>query len=219
MHRKILFLAASLAMIMTSALHAQEQESLAEGLYAKISTAKGVILLRLEYKKTPLTVMSFVGLAEGSIKTPRGEGVKFFDGTKFHRVEPDFVIQGGDPNSLDDDPSNDGRGGPGYKIPNEIHPSLKHEGPGVLAMANSGPDTNGSQFYITLKDTGFLDGKYTVFGRVVSGQEVVGKIARGDAMEKVEIQRVGAEAQGFKVTQDSFDAACKVAWAWKKLTR
>ena len=109
------------------------------------------------------------------------------------------MIQGGDPKG-------NGSGGPGYQFPNEISADLKHDGPGVLAMANSGPNTNGSQFYITMQATPQLDGGYSVFGRVVQGQEVVAKIARGDRMTTVKILRVGADAQAFTVTQAGFDA-------------
>lgn len=172
------------------------QTSLPDGLYAKISTDKGDITLRLDYDKAPLTVTNFVGLAEGSLDADKGK--RFYDGLSFHRVVPDFVIQGGDPKG-------DGSGGPGYEFPNEVSPELKHDAPGVLAMANAGPDTNGSQFYITLAPTPFLDGSYSVFGRVVSGLDVVKKIAKGDLMRRVEIIRVGAAAKAFVADQKAFD--------------
>jgi peptidylprolyl isomerase len=177
---------------------AAAQTGLADGLYAKISTSKGVITLRLEYEKAPLTVTSFVGLAEGTLDTKDYKGKKYFDGLSFHRVVPDFVIQGGDPKG-------NGTGGPGYQFPDEISPDLKHDSAGVLAMANAGPNTNGSQFYITLAATPFLDGKYNVFGKVVDGMDVVRKIVQGDKMDKVEILRVGAAAKAFKADQAAFN--------------
>ncbi len=172
------------------------QANLPDGLYAKIYTDKGPITLRLDYDKAPLTVTNFVGLAEGSLDANKGK--RFYDGLTFHRVVADFVIQGGAPKG-------DGSGGPGYQFPNEISPDLKHDAAGILAMANAGPDTNGSQFYITLAPTPFLDGNYSVFGRVVDGLDVVKKIAKGDVMRKVEIIRVGAAAKAFTADQKSFD--------------
>lgn len=173
--------------------------SLPDGLYAEITTPRGVIVCRLEYRRAPMTVANFVGLAEGTLAANGVSGKRYFDGLTFHRVEPGFVIQGGDPKG-------DGTGGPGYEFPNEISAELKHDGPGVLAMANAGPHTNGSQFYITLKATPALDGGYSVFGRVVQGQEVVAKIAKGDRITRVRILRLGADAKAFTVTQAGFDA-------------
>jgi len=135
------------------------------GLYAKLSTTKGDIIIKLEDKLAPKTVQNFVDLATGK-KT----GKPFFDGVIFHRVIPDFMIQGGDPTGT-------GRGGPGYQIADEFNPALKHSGPGILSMANAGPDTGGSQFFITLKATPWLDNKHAVFGKVVVGQDVVQSIA------------------------------------------
>lgn len=121
------------------------------------------------------------------------------DGLTFHRVEPGFVIQGGDPKG-------NGSGGPGYQFPNETSPDLKHDGPGVLAMANAGPHTNGSQFTITMQATPHLDGGYSVFGKVVQGNDVVAKIVKGDRMTSVKILRIGSDAEAFTVTQAGFDA-------------
>ncbi len=138
---------------------------------ATIETDQGKIELELYDDKAPKTVANFEKLA--------GEG--YYDGLKFHRVIDNFMIQGGCPKG-------DGTGGPGYKFEDEFHADLKHDGPGVLSMANAGPGTNGSQFFITHVATPWLDGKHTVFGRVTDGQKVVDQIRAGDRMTKVEIQ-------------------------------
>ncbi|MBQ4822807.1 peptidylprolyl isomerase [Aquimarina sp. MMG016] len=162
-----------------------------DGLYAKFNTTKGSILVNLEYKKTPGTVGNFVGLAEGNLENQAiPQGKPYYNGLKFHRVIADFMIQGGDPQGT-------GSGGPGYQFDDEIHPDLKHDGPGVLSMANAGPGTNGSQFFITHVETSWLDGKHTVFGKVVEGQDVVNTIAQGDEIESLEILRVGSDAESF----------------------
>jgi len=166
-----------------------------DGLYAKFKTSKGEILVALEYKKTPGTVGNFVALAEGNLENSiKPQGNPYYDGLKFHRVIPDFMIQGGCPQGT-------GTGNPGYKFEDEFHPDLKHDGPGVLSMANSGPGTNGSQFYITHIETAWLDGKHTVFGKVSEGQDIVDAIAQEDTLEKLEIVRVGAEAESFNAIE------------------
>jgi cyclophilin family peptidyl-prolyl cis-trans isomerase len=150
----------------------------------------------LFYQKTPLTVASFVGLAEGKLgPAPRKP---FFDGLTFHRVVPDFVIQGGDPTATGD-------GGPGYSFPDEFVPGLRHDAAGVLSMANDGPDTNGSQFFLTLRETNRLNYLHSVFGRVVQGLDVLPRIKQGDTMT-VKIERVGGAAQAFRVDETTFDA-------------
>ena len=176
-----------------------------DGLYAVFNTAKGTFVCELEYAKAPLTVGNFVALTEGkhpfcNVK----KGQPYFDGLTFHRVEPGFVIQGGDP-------MGNGMGGPGYQFANETTPELKHNRVGTLAMANAGPNTNGSQFYITLAPTPMLDGGYNVFGYVVLGQSVVNSVTKGDTMRSVKIVRVGKAAKEFDAvkTYATADAAAK----------
>lgn len=159
------------------------------GIYAKFHTSKGAILVKLTYDLTPGTVGNFVGLAEGNLDNDaKPMGKPYYDGLVFHRVISDFMIQGGCPQGK-------GTGGPGYQFDDEFHPSLKHDGPGVLSMANAGPGSNGSQFFITHVATPWLDNKHTVFGNVVEGQDVVDAIQQGDKIEKLEIIRVGEEAE------------------------
>lgn len=176
-----------------------------DGLYAKLHTTKGAILLLLHHDKTPGTVGNFVALAEGNLENQaKPQGTPYYDGLKFHRVIPDFMIQGGDPQGT-------GAGGPGYKFDDEFHPELRHDGPGVLSMANAGPGTNGSQFFITHIATDWLDDKHTVFGKVIEGQDVVDAIAQGDQLEKVEIIREGEEAAAFNAVESfrTFEGAAK----------
>jgi peptidyl-prolyl cis-trans isomerase A (cyclophilin A) len=165
------------------------------GIYAKVVTAKGSILIKLTHDKTPGTVGNFVSLAEGNLENEaRPQGKPYYDGLKFHRVIPDFMIQGGDPNGT-------GSGGPGYKFDDEFHPELRHDTPGVLSMANAGPGSNGSQFFITHIATPWLDDKHTVFGNVVEGQNVVDSITQGDIIESVDIIRVGDEAEKWNAVE------------------
>ncbi|WP_288983620.1 peptidylprolyl isomerase [uncultured Flavobacterium sp.] len=165
------------------------------GIYAKFNTAKGAILVKLTHDLTPGTVGNFVGLAEGQLEnSARPMGKPYYDGLKFHRVIPDFMIQGGCPQGQ-------GTGGPGYNFDDEFHPSLKHDKQGVLSMANAGPGTNGSQFFITHVPTNWLDGKHTVFGHVVEGQEVVDAVEGDDALESIEIIRIGDEAKNWNAIE------------------
>ena len=180
-----------------------------DGIFAVMETAKGDIVINLFYKQTPLTVVNFVGLAEGRLDAAKGK--PFYDGLKFHRViskangdEQDFMIQGGDPRG-------NGTGGPGYTFPDEFVDTLKHSKSGILSMANSGADTNGSQFFITIVPTPWLDGKHTVFGEVIAGQNIVNTIKQDDVIKKVTIVRNGEEAKKFSATQADFDKLKKEA--------
>ncbi len=160
-----------------------------DGIYAKFNTTKGEILVKLTHDKTPGTVGNFVALAEGTLEnSAKPQGEPYYDGLKFHRVIPDFMIQGGCPQGT-------GTGSPGYQFEDEFHDDLKHDGPGVLSMANAGPGTNGSQFFITHVATPWLNNKHTVFGHVAHGQEVVDAIEQGDGIEALKIVRVGEEAE------------------------
>ena len=166
-----------------------------EGIYARFTTSKGQILVQLTHDKTPGTVGNFVALAEGNLEnSAKPQGTPYYDGLKFHRVIADFMIQGGCPLGT-------GTGDPGYKFDDEFVSELKHDGPGVLSMANAGPGTNGSQFFITHTATPWLDGKHTVFGKVVEGQEVVDAIAQGDVIETLAIERVGDAAQNWNAVE------------------
>ncbi len=165
------------------------------GIYAKFNTPKGSILVKLTHDKTPGTVGNFVALAEGNLENKsRPQGKPYYDGLKFHRVIPDFMIQGGCPQGT-------GTGGPGYQFDDEFHPELKHNRPGVLSMANSGPGSNGSQFFITHIPTDWLDNKHTVFGHVVEGQDVVDSVAQGDEIQSIEIIREGEEAKSWNAVE------------------
>jgi len=170
-----------------------------EGIFATIITNKGDILLNLDYEHVPMTVANFIGLAEGKIKNDAfPENIPFFKGSIWHRVVPGHVIQSGMPNIGKEMES------PGYEFPNEIYTGLSHNIAGMLGMANAGPNTNGSEFYITLGDRSYLDGNYTLFGHVVSGMETVYKIVQGDTIKNIKIERIGKKAINFTVTSDSF---------------
>lgn len=167
-------------------------------MFAEITTTKGLIKVELFFKDVPMTVANFVGLAEGTIKNEaKEEGVPYYDGLKWHRViskaqgsPQDFMIQGGDP-------MGNGMGGPGYQFPDEIVDSLRHDKPGILSMANAGPGTNGSQFFITIVPTPWLDGKHTIFGEVVEGMDIVNSTLQGDEIISIRIIREGKDANKF----------------------
>ena len=170
---------------------------LSDGLYADLETSKGNIILELYYEQVPTTVSNFVALAEGNhpVVDNQHEGKRYYDGLKFHRVIEDFMIQGGDPTGT-------GSGGPGYQFDDEFNEELKHDGPGVLSMANAGPGTNGSQFFITHVETPWLDGKHSIFGKVNSGQDVVDKIEQDDIIKTVKVIRIGEAAKSFNAPKN-----------------
>lgn len=194
--KKLLLLFCALTLTVTSAQtkKATPKKVASEGIFAEIYTNKGKIALQLEFQKTPITVANFITLAEGTntFVTNDRKGKPFYNGLKFHRVIANFMIQGGCP-------LGNGTGDPGYKFNDEFDPSLKHDKPGILSMANSGANTqtNGSQFFITHKDTPWLDNKHSIFGHVIEGQKVVDAIAQDDVIEKVVIIRKGKLAKGF----------------------
>ena len=176
----------------------QSHAKLTDGLYANLHTNQGDIIIQLAFEETPLTVINFVGLAEGKKHSNIQIGKPFYNDLKFHRVIDDFMIQGGDPKG-------NGTGGPGYQFSDEIT-DLTHNKGGILSMANSGPNTNGSQFFITHNATPWLDGKHTVFGHVVEGMSVVNIIKKDDFIRKVKIIRVGDKAKNFKTDETAFQA-------------
>lgn len=181
-----------LILVSFSCTSTKKHPDLEDGMFAIFQTTKGDIIVQLEFEKTPMTVANFVSLAEGTnmYVDESYKGKPFYDGLKFHRVIPNFMIQGGDPKG-------NGSGGPGYKFKDEFDDSLKHDRAGILSMANSGKATNGSQFFITHKETPHLNGKHTVFGHVIKGQDIVNLIEKGDVINKVEIIRNSKAAKNF----------------------
>lgn len=177
-----------------------------DGVYADVNTNKGRITLALDYEHVPMTVSNFVGLAEGTIKNSAApDGKPYFNGSLWHRVVPGHVIQAGMPVSKDT------LEGPGYEFPNEIYTGLKHNKAGMLGMANAGPHTNGSQFYITLADRSYLDGNYSLFGWVEEGMDIVNKIVQGDTIKSISIVRIGDKANNFKPNTESFNKLVEAA--------
>jgi FKBP-type peptidyl-prolyl cis-trans isomerase len=169
------------------------------GLYAIVNTSKGNITLNLEFEKTPATVGNFVALCEGEMKNSSKDlGVPYYKNLKFHRVINDFMVQAGCPLGT-------GTGNPGYKFDDEFHPELKHDKAGILSMANAGPGTNGSQFFITHVPTAWLDNKHTVFGSVLEGMDIVNTIEQGDEIIDIKISRVGDEANSFNALKSFND--------------
>ena len=181
-----------LSLITLFASCSKSYDQLKEGIYADIETSKGNMIVKLEYQKVPNTVANFITLTEGKnpFVSDEFKNKPFYDGLKFHRVIADFMIQGGDPNG-------DGSGGPGYKFKDEFHPDLKHTKAGILSMANAGPGTNGSQFFITHKETPWLDNMHSVFGEVIEGLEIINAIESDDVIEKITIVRIGSDAKKF----------------------
>ena len=202
--KKIVFALIFLSTLLLSCNNKGEKGELSDGLYALIETSKGDITVKLEFEKVPFTVANFVTLAEGknNYVSPNYKGIHFYDGLTFHRVESNPpMCQGGDPQGT-------GQGGPGYKFKDEFHPELNHGRAGILSMANSGPNTNGSQFFITTEPTSYLDGKHSVFGEVVDGLDIVSTITVGDPINKVKIIKVGPLAKKFdavKVFKEYFE--------------
>ncbi len=201
-----------LAVIALTACQNQHND-LPDGLYADIETSKGTITVALEFQKTPITVANFVSLAEGknAFVSPQYKGKPLYDGLKFHRVEPNFVIQGGDP-------LGDGTGDAGYRFRDEIVEDLQFDKAGLLAMANSGPGTNGSQFFITHVPTPFLNGRHTIFGRIANEEsmEIVNQIEPGDDIVSVKIIRKGEAAKKFDAAKVFGDFFKQEAEAQKK---
>lgn len=215
MMKKQNLLIAFVLVLSTLACKKDKNADLEDGLYAEFNTNYGEFIAQLDYKEAPMTVANFVSLAEGNnpMAGKKYEGKNFFDGLTFHRIIDGFMIQGGDPDG-------NGSGGPGYKFPNETDTGLKHDSKGVLSMANSGPDTNGSQFFITLAPTPNLDGHYSIFGHIVKGQNVVDSIGKVEVskptnkplkdvvMKSVKIIKKGKDAKNFdapKVFTDAID--------------
>ena len=214
MKMKNIFLSLALLVGINCTSTNNNNNNMEDGIYANIKTNKGEIVLKLEFEKTPLTTANFIALAEGNMKNKKKElGTPYYDGIKFHRVIADFMIQGGCPEG-------NGMGDPGYKFSDEFHSDLKHDKGGILSMANSGPNTNGSQFFITHKETPWLDGKHSVFGNVVEGMDVVNSIEQNDLMESVTISRKGSKAKSFdavKVFSDEQTRLSKEAEKKRKI--
>jgi cyclophilin family peptidyl-prolyl cis-trans isomerase len=208
--KPISFLLVSLVVLFSAC--SKSYDHLGEGLYAEIETSKGTMIAKLEYQKAPNTVANFVSLTEGKnpFVSEEFKGKAFYDGLTFHRVITDFMAQCGDPNG-------DGSGGPGYKFKDEFHPDLKHNKAGILSMANAGPATNGSQFFITHKATPWLDNVHSIFGEVIEGIEIINTLEGEDVIEKITIIRIGNEAKKFDAVKIFKNYYAKQAKAQKEL--
>ena len=189
MNKNLLIL---ISILTLNSCNMNNNSDLSDGLYADIETSKGNIVLQLYYEQVPTTVSNFVALAEGNhpIVDEQHSGKPYYNGLKFHRVIENFMIQGGDPTGT-------GSGGPGYQFDDEFSSDLTHDGPGILSMANSGPGTNGSQFFITHVETPWLDGKHTIFGKVSSGLNILDNVEQEDIIKNINIVRVGEDANNF----------------------
>ena len=189
MNRNLLIL---ISILTLNSCNMNNYSDLSDGLYADIETSKGNIVLQLYFEQVPTTVSNFVALAEGNhpIVDEQHSGKPYYNGLKFHRVIENFMIQGGDPTGT-------GSGGPGYQFDDEFSSDLTHDGPGILSMANSGPGTNGSQFFITHVETPWLDGKHSIFGKVSSGLDIVDSVEQEDIIKNINIVRVGEDANNF----------------------
>lgn len=221
LNRNIILAAAGISLLSCTPIYKkmnvdkETYEGLKDGLYANLQTTKGNMIVKFEDKKSPVTVANFVGLAEGKIDNKaKAKGVPFYDGTIFHRVIKDFMIQGGDPQGT-------GMGDPGYKFEDEKN-DLKHTAKGILSMANSGPNTNGSQFFITEVATPWLDGRHTIFGKVVKGEEVIDAIANVEkgaqdkpktdiVLEKVSVFGKGDEYKNYDAAKTFTEGKDKIA--------
>jgi peptidylprolyl isomerase len=189
----------------------REGNFMLDGIYADFNTNKGRISVLLDYKKAPMTVANFIGLAEGTITNSTYHlGIPFYKGSIWHRVVKGHVIQGGEPSTVKD-PANADVNSTGYEIPNEIS-DLSHNRAGMIGMANSGPNTNTCEYYITLADRSYLDSNYTLFGEVVDGMDVVNKIVQGDTTNSITIVRAGPEAEKFIVNNDTFKDLLDKQW-------
>jgi cyclophilin family peptidyl-prolyl cis-trans isomerase len=213
--KKSICLLVALISIITSETSGQKVSSKnairTDGIYADFNTNRGVISVKLDYMRAPMTVANFVGLAEGTITNSTYPlGKSFYSGSIWHRVVKGHVIQGGEP-SVVKDPANFEASSTGYQIPNEIT-ALSHNKAGMIGMANSGPNTNTCQYYITLADRSYLDGNYTLFGEVTEGMDVVNKIIQGDTTYSITIVRIGNDAKKFLVNDETFRRLLDEQW-------
>jgi len=199
--KKQSLLIACLIAIATLSCKQKKTSNLGDGIYAKFDTNYGNFIAKLYYKKAPMTVANFVSLANGTnpMVSEEYKGKPFYDGLTFHRIVKGFVIQGGDP-------IGNGQGGPGYQFPNEIDKSLTHNSKGVLSMANAGPDTNGSQFFITLKPTPQLNGNYSVFGQIVKGQNIVDSIGQVEVTKPRNVPKKEVVMKTISIIKNGKDA-------------